>query len=860
MARETIEIIVEGKDRASGIFGSIGSALGRIGEIAAGILSAHMLEALFDKAHDLMVQGIETSGAWDRMALSIQALTALQIKEGSAVEKLTNVGQLRLGLTIKEQKELDKLRESYIHLGTQIAIVTQRQVENTDKTKTSVKMGQNEQLRQYNDDLAIAAARIAELETKASTLVDITSITKEFGLTTKEAMAAAAPVAQELLGWLTELSLRAPFATDTIANFFRILVRSKVPVETAREMTEATLDFAAGMGLTNEELNSFAIAMGQTFAKGKLMAEEMNRQFTNAGLGIGYVADAMNIDIKVFQKKMTAGEISAKDFGDALLIAFQQDFDGMAAEMSSSFQAFFLTLSKIRDLGLRKLFGERDLATGKMGGILGGLEPAWKGLLATLTSTETQERIEKLGNTMGEWLGDTLEKARLLYRTFQQGGPTAGLLALGLPPDLAQRFGDLIFRVQLIMDRFRRGEWKGVWDGIVDLVKTSADAIWVTLQEEFPKITSVISEALDPETWKAAWGEGGLKGVIEKMFSLVGVDLDLSALRERLSTSWGEGGFIGVIEEMFSMVGVDIDLTEFSTDVMDKLAALWEHVQVATRFTNAGEEPVWRNGPLYTLFYKLGKEIPPIIIGGVTETVDKMWTDFVDLLTTTYENVSPKVEGWGKKVYADLLWGLLRSTDSMRRTAETMAIWATDPKNQDTLSDEAQQWAHDFIMGDGAFKDSLSQELKDIPGGPLVLGIIDNLNATIDLYWESFKSVGYHMGEGLAVGIMEALPEWFIHLFVEDSGISDAVDRKWQKYLRELQKDYDAGVIGDSPNPSPWEGEIEGRAQEQQQYSTNVPQIFNFYGPAEPALVMAAAQQGAGLGVMQAARRVGGRL
>jgi phage-related protein len=69
-----IEIIVEGKDQASGALGAVGGALGRVGEIAGGIISAEVLMKVGEKIFEIGKQCLETASRVQEMGVVLVQL------------------------------------------------------------------------------------------------------------------------------------------------------------------------------------------------------------------------------------------------------------------------------------------------------------------------------------------------------------------------------------------------------------------------------------------------------------------------------------------------------------------------------------------------------------------------------------------------------------------------------------------------------------------------------------------------------------------------------------------------------------------------------------------------------------------
>jgi tape measure domain-containing protein len=97
-----IRIIVSAQDNASGPLGKVGSALGSMGTIAGGIISAQLFQNIANGIADLGRQAMDATASWERMGLAMQSMIAREMVNAGQFDNLTDA----MGAAIPKSKEL----------------------------------------------------------------------------------------------------------------------------------------------------------------------------------------------------------------------------------------------------------------------------------------------------------------------------------------------------------------------------------------------------------------------------------------------------------------------------------------------------------------------------------------------------------------------------------------------------------------------------------------------------------------------------------------------------------------------------------------------------------------------------------
>ena len=89
MTTYNVEIVVNGHDRASAPLGSVGGALGRIGEIAGGILAAGVFQRLADGIVNMGREALDATASWERLGMAMKSMTARELMHADSSLTLT---------------------------------------------------------------------------------------------------------------------------------------------------------------------------------------------------------------------------------------------------------------------------------------------------------------------------------------------------------------------------------------------------------------------------------------------------------------------------------------------------------------------------------------------------------------------------------------------------------------------------------------------------------------------------------------------------------------------------------------------------------------------------------------------------
>lgn len=214
-----------------------------------------------------------------------------------------------------------------------------------------------------------------------------------------DAMAKAAPMAKELQEWTQKLAVQSPFDQAGVADAFRTALAYGFTTKESQRLTQATIDYAAASGASSEAMGRITLALGQIKAKGKLAGQEV-LQLTEAGLPVrDILAKAFNVTTEELVKMQERGLIPADKAIEAITASLENDFGGAAKRQAGTFSGLLSSLSDIKTIGLRELFG----------GMFETAQPALQGFTDLLSSDAFMGGLRSLGESVGKFIGPAVK-------------------------------------------------------------------------------------------------------------------------------------------------------------------------------------------------------------------------------------------------------------------------------------------------------------------------------------------------------------------------------------------------------------------------------------------------------------------
>jgi tape measure domain-containing protein len=241
----------------------------------------------------------------------------------------------------------------------------------------------------YYERLGIAlewmAARDAMMAGEADNLAD--------------AMAATSGQAQVLMDWMINLAIHSPFTTEGVADAFRLAQAYGFSADEAQRLVQAMVDFSAGTGLTENQMNRIIYALSQIEARGQVSGYEI-RELSRAGFpAMQILADAFEVTTGEMKAMVSDGAIPAKEAIQAFTEYVDTYFAGAADAQTHTWAALQNTFKDLKDLGMKAYFEDMFMA----------LQPLANELSLFLQGPGLS-MIEALGSVMGSLAATVFER------------------------------------------------------------------------------------------------------------------------------------------------------------------------------------------------------------------------------------------------------------------------------------------------------------------------------------------------------------------------------------------------------------------------------------------------------------------
>lgn len=248
--------------------------------------------------------------------------------------------------------------------------------------------------------VAVGLKKITEASVKSSANLERLSVSFK-ALLGSEARAA------EELQFLIKAAEISPYFTEAIVSLDRfLLAQGLLNDELRRGITKRLIDFGSAAGLSGDQLQNLAYALGQVYNAGRITGDEA-RQLRNNFLGVQNVLRSLpryaNETGQELARAMEAGEISSQDFFEGFF-AYTERFGQAALDQQQTLIGLRDTFLDIVNLGL----GKAGLELANLNAIaspLGNLRALFKDLLNLFNEIDFRPLVASLGLLINTFLG-----------------------------------------------------------------------------------------------------------------------------------------------------------------------------------------------------------------------------------------------------------------------------------------------------------------------------------------------------------------------------------------------------------------------------------------------------------------------
>jgi tape measure domain-containing protein len=199
------------------------------------------------------------------------------------------------------------------------------------------------EIREMGQNAVQAASDFQLLEIRFRTVAG-RDIARELGVPIKDTFEAASLQAKQLLEWVRQLAVTTPYKATDVARSLALANAYGLQSKSAQVLVQATLDFAAAMGLTEDHIYRIIYNFGQMQQQGKLTGREFRDlaiSFVPVYDILGEMADEAGVAKDAFIDMAMSGGVPVEQFFRKFVDMSQRDFKGAAKEMSTTLQGVY---------------------------------------------------------------------------------------------------------------------------------------------------------------------------------------------------------------------------------------------------------------------------------------------------------------------------------------------------------------------------------------------------------------------------------------------------------------------------------------------------------------------------------------
>jgi len=311
-------------------------------------------------------------------------------------------------------------------------------------------------------------------------------------LTMADALSQASGKTKELIKWLQDLAIRSPYATDTVIQSFLQFTRYGMPIEKAKELSDALLQIGAGSGLTEENLKGAALALSQISGADKILTQDL-RQLMNAGIDVRSILDELGLSFSDLAKDQDKVKVSTKDFIKKFIEISKRDYAGSVDRLAKSWSGLKGALSDVKNVGLRNLFG----------GVLEVLQPVVQKFTEWMLGPG-MDRLKTMGQNLAivaqrmVGLGQTLFQFGFFSRPFRDALARISKDAAGLYDKVAPGLKTFLDNVRTTFDKVREAIQVGKDEGFFsENFKKKLEDINPTLAKAYENMEPTLQNIID---------------------------------------------------------------------------------------------------------------------------------------------------------------------------------------------------------------------------------------------------------------------------------------------------------------------------------------------------------------------------
>jgi tape measure domain-containing protein len=307
-----------------------------VAQIATGILIAGLIRRLASGFLELATALFETGARAQEFAIRLEGLIARELVQKGVIEEVSTVFR--------------KASEDEILLRDILMDKIDKQVKKIARL-TATTGANSIQTRLAKKELKELEQELSALGITSDGLVASQIVSRESTVSFAEALKQATPIVRSLIGWIERLAIQTPFDIEDITNVFTLASSYGFATEKSKELTQAVINFSAGMGLGNQEMVRIIENLGQMVQQGKITGTELRDLGRGAFVPINRLlqltAERLGITTEELNDLRKKGLAPVDPLLDAFIQMVGEDFPNAGKRASRTFNA---VIGNIKDL------------------------------------------------------------------------------------------------------------------------------------------------------------------------------------------------------------------------------------------------------------------------------------------------------------------------------------------------------------------------------------------------------------------------------------------------------------------------------------------------------------------------------
>jgi tape measure domain-containing protein len=648
MTTYTLQILVEGKDQASGPLGGIGGALSRMGEIAGGIISAQMLTSIARQILDIGAQAINATAQMQTFEMGLSTLLSRELRAADGTLSLNDALDQAAPLAEKLAGKLrDIAIQSPYRLGT---------IQDTFRLAMAFGFASDEAMSFTNGILNMAAGvgatddmlqrmsyNLAQIRMQGKvTAMDVrqlamagfdlngalSGIGEQFGLTINDYEDFNAAIAAGKITWEQFAGAFEKYANEQFGGAAQRMSRTFEGLKsTFSDLFILTMPqvFGPALQVVTDFLNGILNKFIDLSNSGAL--EEAGKKFGDFTQG---VIDYLSNLSAVFQD---TGDVLSPEFIEALFAGLPQQsqdiINGFISPIREGFNNLKQTLSEAEvPAKLTEGFNNIKAFWDQNGpGLIAIFQDVW-GTLVTKFSELAGKTIPWFVTQFDKVTAWYVKNGPLIQRYVSQVAEVfkyvinAVVSFWNVVEPLLSGIIDIVLKMATLMMQVATGDWSGAWETMKQITATAWATIWNTLVAALDWIAGLFGTSLaDIGQWFSDTWNGIVQGVKDFWNNLIGSSSEGSD-----NAGSGIIGWLDSIGQWF---------TDLWNNIVTGLTTFWTNL--VTGFQ------VGFNNFLISI--------------GITEEVRerwrKIWDDIVLIVTVVWQRITAAVN---EKIAAFIAW------------------------------------------------------------------------------------------------------------------------------------------------------------------------------------------------------------